>query len=171
MGVRGFDDVLAREKSRLLGFIRRRVGNESDAEDLLQDVLYEFAASAANEPVQDLVAWLFTVARNKIVDLYRRRARQEAVTGEGPGAPALSDEGPDRALWRSTVLEELWDALEELPEEQRDVFVAHEFEGVPFKEMAESSGESISTLLSRKRYAVLFLRRRLQELYDELRGL
>jgi RNA polymerase sigma factor (sigma-70 family) len=168
--VNAFDDVLAREKSRLLGFIRRRVGNESDAEDLLQDVLYELASEMANGHVDDLVAWLFTVARNKIVDLYRRRGRQGEAPGLAAAEPPDSAEAPDRTLWRAAVWEELWDALEELPEEQRQVFLAHEFDGTPFRELAESSGEPINTLLSRKRYAILFLRRRLQELYDELRG-
>ena len=130
------------------------------------------------EPIENLTAWLFTVARNKITDWYRKRrpvALRESGDEIGEGVPINLEEilfdlqdGPDRAYWRSTVWSELAEALDELPEEQRAVFVWHELEGHSFKEIAELTGEPINTLLSRKRYAVLALRERLQDLYDEL---
>lgn len=128
------------------------------------------------EPIEDLTAWLFTVARNKVIDWYRKRrpAPLPQVSSEDEGFPGLEDilfdpaDGPDRAYWRSAVWSELAEALDELPAEQREVFVAHELEGMSFKEIARRTGEPMSTLLSRKRYAVLFLRERLQDLYDEL---
>lgn len=165
------------EKRRLFDFIRRRIGNESDAEDVLQDVFHQLATSYnVTEPIENLTAWLFTVARNKVIDWYRKRrpAALPQVTGEGGGRLDLEDvlfdpaHGPDRAYWRSAVWSELADALDDLPKEQRDVFVAHELEGLSFKEIALRSGEPLNTLLSRKRYAVLFLRERLQDLYAEL---
>jgi RNA polymerase sigma factor (sigma-70 family) len=153
--------------------------NESDAEDILQDVFYQLAASySVTEPIENLTAWLFTVARNKITDWYRKR-RPVALHERGDeiveGVPTNPGEilfdlqdGPDRAYWRSTVWSALAEALDELPEEQRAVFVWHELEGRSFKEIAVLTGEPMNTLLSRKRYAVLALRERLQDLYDEL---
>jgi len=164
------------ERDRLLGFIKRRVRNESDAEDILQDVLYQLAMSySVTEPIEKLTAWLFRVARNKIVDWYRRR-RPEIVplhAPEGGGLSTLeeilfdSDRDPDMLYSRSLVWTELADALDDLPEDQREVFVLHELEGRSFKEIADLTGEPMNTLLSRKRYAVLYLRERLRELYDE----
>jgi RNA polymerase sigma factor (sigma-70 family) len=173
------DGSVRKERKRLFDFIRRRIRNESDAEDILQDVFYQLATSySVTEPIENLTAWLFTVARNKITDWYRKR---RAVTlpvndteTEGGGPLDLEEvlfdprDGPDLAYWRSTVWSELAEALDELPEEQRAVFVWHELEGRSFREIAELTGERINTLLSRKRYAVLALRERLQNLYDEL---
>ncbi len=164
------------ERGRLLKYIRRRVRNESDVEDLLQDVFYQLATSySVTEPIENLTAWLFTVARNKITDWYRRRRHiSEADLRDEEGPTSLEeilfnpDDIPDNAFWRSTVWSELADALEELPEEQRQVFVWNELEGRSFKEIAAMTGVPINTLLSRKRYAVLYLREQLQELYDEL---
>ena len=173
-------DVVERERSRLLGFIRRRVRDPGDAEDVLQDVFYELAeANRLLMPIEHVTGWLFRVARNRITDLFRKR-RPERLASRAPaheadGGPALEDllpspdEGPEARYARSLLLEELEMALEELPREQREVLVAHELEGRSFKAMAEESGVSMNTLLSRKRYAVLRLRERLQEIYDTFR--
>jgi RNA polymerase sigma factor (sigma-70 family) len=142
-------------------------------------VFFQLATSySVTEPIENLTAWLFTVARNKITDWYRKRRTvpmpQQGNEGDGGGPTSLEEilydprDGPDRAFWRSTVWSELAEALEEIPDDQREVFVWHELEGRSFKEIAEMTGESINTLLSRKRYAVLALRKRLQDLYDEL---
>jgi len=169
--------ALKKERGRLLGFIRRRIGDASDAEDILQDVFYQLLVSdGVMEPIENLTAWLFTAARNKVIDWYRKRRppRPPQATGDREGPPDPEEnlfdpaDGPDHAYWRSLFWSELAEALDELPEEQRDVFVAHELEGLTFKAIAERTGEPINTLLSRKHYAVLFLRERLQDLYDEL---
>jgi RNA polymerase sigma factor (sigma-70 family) len=155
------------------------VRNREDAEDILQDVFYQLVTSySVTEPIEKLTAWLFTVARNKIIDWYRKQ--KPVALGPDPGnegAPlTLEDilfdptQNPDEVYSRSLVWTELADALDELPEEQRSVFVMHELEGRSFKEIAEMTGEPLSTLLSRKRYAVLFLREKLQELYEEFRN-
>ncbi len=170
------DRTANRERARLLDFIKRRVRNESDAEDIVQEVFYQLAASySVTEPIEQLTAWLFRVARNKIIDWYRRRRHQDAVPLEAneEEPPRLEEvlydpgDGPDRLYARSLVWTELADALDDLPEEQREVFVLHELEGRSFKEIADMTGEPLNTLLSRKRYAVLYLRERLQGLYDE----
>ncbi len=171
------ETTLKKERGRLLDFIQRRIGNSIDAEDVLQDVFYQLLASdSVVSPIENLTAWLFTAARNKVIDWYRKRRprRLPQATGEHEGSldpeGILSDpaDGPDHAYWRSVFWSALADALDELPEEQRDVFVAHELEGLSFKEIAERTGKPINTLLSRKHYAVLLLRARLQDLYDEL---
>lgn len=164
------------ERKRLLDFIRRRVRTEEDAEDILQDVFYQLATSySVTEPIEKITSWLFTVARNRIIDWYRKK-RPESLPASGgdPAVPLnLEDilydpkQNPDRVYARSLVWTELADALDELPEEQREVFVLHELEGKSFKEIVELTGEPLNTLLSRKRYAVLHLRERLQELYEE----
>ncbi len=176
----GADEVplgaaVEKERARLFGFIRRRIRDEGDAEDLLQDVLYHLVASrSVTEPIENLTAWLFTVARNKIVDWYRKRrpAPLPAAAEDGPldFEAVLADPagGPEFDYWRSELWDALAAALDDMPEAQRDVFVAHELEGASFKEIAERTGEPLNTLLSRKRYAVLFLRERLRDLYDEL---
>jgi len=167
------------ERRRLFDFILSRIRDERDAEDILQDVFYQLVTSySVTEPIENMTAWLFTVARNKIIDWYRKRRSvalvEQQIDGEGEGPLNLEEilfdpqDRPDRAYWRSTVWSELAEALDDLPEEQREVFVWHELEGRSFKEMAEMTGEPINTLLSRKRYAVLVLRERLQELYDEI---
>lgn len=172
--------TVLRERGRLGSFIRRRVGDASEADDILQEVFEELTeAYGLLEPIEQLSAWLFQVARNRIIDRYRRRRHRPKVERladfdeDGRQVdlelelPAL-DEGPEGLYARSLVLEELRRALADLPANQRDVFVANELEGISFKEMAASSGVAINTLLARKRYAVLFLRSRLQSVYDDL---
>src|SRR5262245_4601608 len=167
-------EVVERERSRLLRFIRRRVPDARDAEDVLQDVLYELVeANRLLMPIEHVTGWLFRVARNRITDLFRRK-RPERLGEASAGAEdderlPLEDllpspeAGPDALYARNLLLEELERALGELPEEQREVFVAHELEGHSFNEMAARSGVSLNTLLSRKRYAVRHLRERLQD--------
>ena len=175
-------DVVERERSRLLGFIRRRVPDPGDAEDVLQDVLAALVeANRLLMPIEHVTGWLFRAARNRIVDLFRKkrpeRLTEAVIAGEGDDEERLGlaellpspDAGPDALYARNVLLDELELAFAELPEEQRAVFVGHEIEGRSFKEMAAESGTSVNTLLSRKRYAVLHLRARLQGLYDELR--
>jgi RNA polymerase sigma factor (sigma-70 family) len=169
---RQISEIIAGERSRLRNFIRKRVPNESDVDDLLQEVFYEFIeAYRFMEPVQRWGAWMFRVARNRIIDLFRKR-RFEAVSDDRK--PLLledilpsPDAGPAAAYARTVVLDELGEALAELPAEQRDVFIAHEIEGHSFKEIAARTGVSVNTLLSRKHYAVVHLRRRLQAIYEE----
>jgi RNA polymerase sigma factor (sigma-70 family) len=168
------------ESKRLLDFIRRRVRTDADAEDILQDVFFQLASSySVTEPIEQLTAWLFTVARNKIIDWYRKRKPESLPPDkDDPSLPLNLEEilfdpqqNPDEVYARSLVWTELAGALDELPEEQRQVFIMHELEGKSFKQIAEATGEPINTLLSRKRYAVLFLRERLQELYNEMENL
>jgi RNA polymerase sigma factor (sigma-70 family) len=162
------------ERRRLFDFIRRRIRDDQDAEDILQDVFYTMVTSySVTEPIENLTAWLFTVARNKITDWYRkRRPVQLSEDGADAGPVNLEEilfdpaDGPDTAYWRSSVWSELAEALEDLPEEQRSVFVWNELEGRTFNEIAVMTGVSVNTLLSRKRYAVLALRERLHDLYD-----
>jgi RNA polymerase sigma factor (sigma-70 family) len=173
-------EVVRRERRRLLQFIRERVGDEGDAEDILQDVFYELTeAYRLMKPIEQAGAWLYRVARNRIIDRFRKKrpATFGEVSGGGGDEEARledllpsSDAGPEAAYARSVLLEEVEAALEELPEEQRDVFVAHEMEGRSFKQLAEETGLSINTLLSRKHYAVLYLRRRLQAIYEEFKN-
>jgi RNA polymerase sigma factor (sigma-70 family) len=171
--------AVAREGFRLRAFIRRRVADAADAEDILQEVLSELVeAVRLTTPIEQVGAWLFRVARNRIVDLFRKRAPEAPrdVSFEDEGF-ALEDllsapgGGPEAELARGVLLEELEDALDELPEEQRKVFLAHEIEGRSFKELAAETGVSVNTLLSRKHYAVLHLRRRLRDIYDEFQRL
>jgi len=172
-------EAIARDQPRLRNFIRRRVADQGDAEDILQEVFYELVeAYRMMKPVEQVTAWLFRVARNRITDLFRRRSREALRTGPATvredGEVLLLEEllpspdaGPDAAYARSVLLEELDDALDELPEEQREAFIGHELMGYGFKELAAQSGVSVNTLLSRKHYAVLHLRKRLQAIYDE----
>ncbi len=177
-------DVVKREQSRLRNFIRRRVPDPRDAEDILQDVFYELVeANHLLMPIEHVTGWLFRVARNRITDLFRKKKPESfsdaAVahnhdddddSGELPGFEDLlpsPDAGPEALYARSVLLHELELAVDELPEEQRAVFVAHELEGRSFKQLAAETGVSLNTLLSRKRYAVLHLRERLQSIYDE----
>jgi len=175
---RRISDVVDREQSRLRNFIRRRVPDPRDAEDILQDVFYELVeANRLLMPIEHLTGWLFRVARNRITDLFRKKKPESlsaAVVASDEDEPLLledllpsPDAGPDALYARSVLLDELDDALDELPDEQREAFVGHEIEGRTFKEMAAASGVSVNTLLSRKRYAVLHLRQRLQSIYDE----
>jgi RNA polymerase sigma factor (sigma-70 family) len=172
-------DAVSREQSRLRNFIRRRVADPGDAEDILQDVFYELVeAYRMMKPVEQVTAWLFRVARNRITDLFRARSREAARNEPAriaeDGEELLLEEllpspdaGPDAGYARSVLLDELDHALDELPAEQREVFVAHELMGYSFKELAAQTGVSVNTLLSRKHYAVLHLRERLQAIYDE----
>jgi len=176
---RRISETITREQARLRQFIRKYVPDHGDAEDIFQEVFYELVdAYRLMKPVEQVGAWLFRVARNRIIDLFR--SRRPAVLGNDTMLPTEDGEarqwedllpspeaGPEAAYARSVLLEELDAALEDLPEEQRDVFVAHEIDGRTFKELSEATGVSVNTLLSRKRYAVLQLRRRLQAIYDE----
>ncbi|MGA7513302.1 MAG: sigma-70 family RNA polymerase sigma factor [Candidatus Sulfotelmatobacter sp.] len=175
---RRISEVVKRERSRLGNFIRRRVADPRDAEDILQEVFYELVeANRLLMPIEHVTGWLFRVARNRITDLFRKKKTESfsdaAVAGDDGELLLLEDllpspdAGPDAWFARSVLLEELEFALDELPEEQREVFVGHEIEGRSFKEMAAESGVSINTLLARKRYAVLHLREQLRSVYDE----
>ena len=172
-------DVVAREGSRLSGFIRRRVSDVRDAEDILQDVFCELVeANRLLMPIDHVAGWLFQVARNRIADLFRKKKPERLGDNLSPGHGGehleiedmlpSPDAGPDSLYARAVLLDELERALAELPKEQRDVFVAHEVEGRSFREIAAATGANVNTLLSRKRYAVLRLRERLQRTYDEL---
>ena len=171
-------DVVRREQSRLRNFIRRRVPDPRDAEDVMQEVFYELVeANRLLMPIEHVTGWLFRVARNRITDLFRKKTPERfsdaAVVDEDDEALLLEDllpspdAGPEALYLRSVLLDELELALDELPQEQREVFVAHEVEGRSFKEIAADTGVGVNTLLSRKRYAVLHLRERLQDIYDE----
>jgi RNA polymerase sigma factor (sigma-70 family) len=173
-------EAISREQSRLRNFIRKRVADQGDAEDILQEVFYELVELyRMMKPVEQVTAWMFRVARNRITDLFRKKKREglrnePAVTEDGEvrwleELLPSPDAGPEEAYARSVLAEELDDALDELPDEQRDVFIAHELLGYSFKELAAQSGISLNTLLSRKHYAVLHLRQRLQAIYDEYR--
>ncbi len=177
---RQFADALRRDEPRLRSFIRKRVLDMEDAEDVLQDVFYELiAAYRMMRPAEQVTAWLYRVARNRITDLFRRRkavSLSEAVDAEDDDGTEFGDllpspdDGPDAIYARKLLFEAMDEALAELPEEQREVFVAHELLGKSFKEMATETGVSLNTLLSRKRYAVLHLRNRLQEIREEFDG-
>jgi RNA polymerase sigma factor (sigma-70 family) len=170
-------EVVKRERSRLSNFIRRRVPDPRDAEDILQDVFYELVeANRLLMPIDHITGWLFRVARNRIIDLFRKKKPESfsnaAVGDEEDEVPfedllPSPDIGPDALYARNVLLDELELAIGELPAEQREVFVAHELEGRSFKEIAAQTGVKVNTLLSRKRYAVLHLRERLQGIYDE----
>jgi RNA polymerase sigma factor (sigma-70 family) len=171
-------ETVGREKARLFNFIRSRVPDPGDAEDILQDVLYELVeAYRLMQPIEQVGAWLFRVARNRIADLFRKTKPQllDDALSEAERAAGLTlqdllpspDAGPEAAYARRVLLDEIEEALDELPAQQRQVFVAHEIEGKSFKELAKETGVSLNTLLSRKRYAVLHLRARLQAVYDE----
>jgi RNA polymerase sigma factor (sigma-70 family) len=174
---RQISETIAREQARLRRFIRKRVPDDSDAEDILQEVFYELIdAYRLMKPVEQVGAWLFRVARNRIVDLFR--SKRPTVLGymleiedrdmhQWEDLLPSPDGGPEAAYARRVLIEELDGALEELPQEQREVFVAHEIEGRSFKQLSAATGVSINTLLSRKRYAVLQLRHRLQAIHDE----
>ena len=169
-------EVVRRERSRLLNFIRRRVPDPGDAEDIAQEVFYRLVeANRLLMPVEHITGWLFQVARNRITDLFRKKQPENFSEIDVDDEDGLHfedllpspDAGPEAEYARHVLLEELKEALSELPKEQREVFVAHELEGRSFKELAAETGVSVNTLLSRKRYAVLHLRDRLQRVYDE----
>jgi RNA polymerase sigma factor (sigma-70 family) len=176
---RQISDIILEERSRLRKFIRRRVPDPSDVEDILQEVFYELVeANRLLMPIEHVTGWLFRVARNRITDLFRKK-KPETLSGaavEDEDGELLRiedllpspDAGPEALYFRNLLLDELELALDELPDEQREVFVAHELEGRSFKELSAESGVNVNTLLSRKRYAVLHLRERLQNIHDEL---
>lgn len=172
-------EVVKLERARLKNFIRRRVPNERDAEDILQEVFYELVeAYRMMKPIERVSAWLYRVARNRITDLFRKRtpetlARDPVAVNEDGESLQLEDllpspdAGPEAAYARSVLLDELDAALDELPEELRRVFVAHEMEGRSFKELAQATGLNVNTLVLRKHYAVIQLRERLEAIYEE----
>jgi RNA polymerase sigma factor (sigma-70 family) len=175
---RQISEVITEQRSRLRNFIRKRVSNEADAEDLLQEVFYELVeANRLLMPIEHVTGWLFRVARNRITDLFRKKKAETfsetAVEDEAGEVLQIEDllpspdAGPEALYVRHVLIEELEFALAELPDEQREVFVAHELEGRSYKELSAESGVSVNTLLSRKRYAVLHLRERLQSIYEE----
>jgi len=177
---RQVSQVIAEQSSRLRNFIRRRVPNEADVEDLLQEVFYELIeANRLLMPIDHVTGWLFRVAHNRITDLFRKKKPEsfsDAVVESEDGELLQIEDllpspsaGPEAHYVRNLLFDELEDALDELPDEQREVFVAHELEGRSFKELSEESGVNINTLLARKRYAVLRLRERLQRVHDEFR--
>jgi RNA polymerase sigma factor (sigma-70 family) len=176
---RRINEAIQQERPRLRNFIRRRVADEGDAEDILQDVFYELIqAYRMMKPIEQVGAWLYRVARNRIIDLFRRARPQQSLADPVMNADGGSDltledllpspdEGPEAAFAHGVLVDELAAAIEELPPDQRLVFVAHEIEGRSFKELAAETGVSVNTLLSRKRYAVMHLRKRLQSIHDE----
>jgi RNA polymerase sigma factor (sigma-70 family) len=175
---RQISEIVAEERSRLRNFIRRRVPDPSDAEDIVQEVFYELVeANRLLMPIEHVTGWLFRIARNRITDFFRKKKPEPfsdtAVEGEDGELLRIEDllpspdAGPEALYFRNILLDELELALDELPDEQREVFVAHELEGRSFKELSAASGVGVNTLLSRKRYAVLHLRERLQSIHDE----
>ena len=172
-------EVVRREQGRLRNFVRKRVADPGLAEDILQDVFYELVETyRLMKPVEQAGAWLYRVARNRIIDFFRKKRPEVLGSGRAEGADdegvlmledllPSPDAGPEAAYARKVLLEELTAALEELPPEQRYVFLAHEIDGRSFKDLGDETGLNVNTLLSRKRYAVLHLRRRLQAIYDE----
>ena len=173
-------EVVSREQSRLRNFVRSRVPDARDAEDILQDVFYQLVeANRLLMPIEHLTGWLYRVARNRIIDLFRKNTTESfsdlELADQGDEMLGLEDllpspdAGPEAQFARNVLLDELEMALDELPLEQQEVFVAHEIEGFSFKEITAETGENINTLLARKRYAVLYLRKRLQKIYDEFK--
>jgi RNA polymerase sigma factor (sigma-70 family) len=178
---RYISEVATREKGRLLGFIRQQVRSQEDAEDILQDVLYQFLRGFEDiRSTERITSWLFTVTRNRITDYYRKKkpesfSDKQVVSREEDGAPLMLEDilpaltgDPEDEMMREMIWEAIDLALDEMPEDQRDVFIWNEFEDKGFKEIAAETGEGVNTLLSRKRYAILFLRKKLKELYDQL---
>jgi RNA polymerase sigma factor (sigma-70 family) len=175
-------NTFLREKDKLLGFIRNRVSSSEEAEDILQDVFYQFVAGFETiESLDRVTSWLYSVARNKIIDRYRRDAARpkktdfELVSGQDDDTPLTLqdilpdlDNTPESTLLREAIWDEITDALDELPADQREIFILNELEEKSFREIAEETGISINTLLSRKRYAILALRKRLQSFYDDI---
>jgi RNA polymerase sigma factor (sigma-70 family) len=175
---RQISEIIAEERSRLRNFNRRRVPDAADVEDILQEVFYKLVeANRLLMPIDHITGWLFRVARNRIIDLFRKKKAETFSDGEVEDEDGerlriedllpSPDAGPEALYARNVLLDELELALDELPDEQREVFIAHELEGRSFKELSAESGVKVNTLLSRKRYAVLHLRERLQGIYDE----
>ncbi|HEY9167128.1 MAG TPA: sigma-70 family RNA polymerase sigma factor [Candidatus Kryptonia bacterium] len=176
--------TIEKERGKLFNFIRRNVPTKEEAEDILQDVLYQFANSFQSIEFMDRVsAWLMRVAKNRIIDSRRKKKPKTfadvrfANSGDEQGDSLSIEEiipnlggYPDEAYWQNQFWDEMEDALDELPEEQREVFEMNEFEDMSFREISEIKGEPVNTLISRKRYAVLYLRKRLKNLYEELKN-
>lgn len=175
------ENLFRTDRKKFLGFIRQRVRSQEEAEDILQDVFTNVLAASANvqKPIENIASWVFTAVRNRIIDSYRKKRAETFSDMQTPGQAEdgvdtfenfLGDfgSGPDTDLIRKTIWESVQDGLKELPPEQRDVFVKNEFEGISFREMSEESGVNINTLLARKRYAVLHLRKRLKDLYESI---
>ncbi len=175
---KNISQVISQFGKRLFGFIRQRVNNEADAEDILQDVWYQLTATVDTEPVEQVSSWLFTVARNKIIDKYRKKKpallEDELAFEDENGDISFKEilladnRNPESEHLRNLFWKVLQDALDELPEDQRNVFIWNELEDIPFREISEKTGVAVNTLLSRKRYAVLHLRERLKTLYNEI---
>ena len=175
------ENLFKTDRKKFLGFIRQRVRSQEEAEDILQDVFTNVLAASkkVEKPIENIASWVFTAVRNRIIDSYRKK---RAETFSDMQTPSQSEDGvdtfenfisdmsnhPELDNFRKTIWEKVQDGLQELPEEQRDVFVKNEFEGVSFREMSEDTGVNINTLLARKRYAVLHLRKRLKDLYSSL---
>ena len=176
------ENTFLNEKDKLLGFIRSRVSSVEEAEDLLQDVFFQFVSGFETiESLDRVTSWLYSVARNKIIDRYRRDASRpqrtdfEWITGKEDDVPLTLqdilpdlDNTPESTLLREAIWDEITDALAELPADQREIFIQNEMEEKSFREIADETGVSINTLLSRKRYAILALRKRLQRFYDDV---
>jgi RNA polymerase sigma factor (sigma-70 family) len=175
------EQAVSKERTKLFRFIKNRVANEEDAQDILQDVYYQLASNhGIVEGIENMASWLYRVARNKIIDWYRKRKTESIDTSssfddeedEGyfsqlAGLSTVDADNPDELFERTLVWETMYEALNELPEEQREVFVLHELENKSFNEISEITGVQLNTLLSRKRYAVVHLRERLKSMYDE----
>jgi RNA polymerase sigma factor (sigma-70 family) len=175
-------NTFLKEKDKLLGFIRSRVSTVEEAEDILQDVFYQFVAGfEAIESIDRVTSWLYSVARNKIIDRYRRDAARpkrtdfETLSGKDEDSPLTLqeilpdlDNTPEATMLREAIWDEITEALDELPREQREIFIQNEIEEKSFREISEATGISINTLLSRKRYAIISLRKRLQKFYDDV---
>ncbi len=177
------EQLFKTDRKKFLGFIRQRVRSQEEAEDILQDVFTNVLAASQQmqKPIENISSWVFTAIRNRIIDSYRKKRAETFSDMQLPGAsddPAdtfesfISDKtsDPDTELLRKTIWERVQEGLSELPPEQRDVFIKNEFHGVSFREMSEETGVNINTLLARKRYAVLHLRKKLKELYDSMNG-
>ncbi len=179
--VRQIEELFRRDRKKFLGFIRQRVRTPEDAEDILQDVFTNVLAAAAHvtKPIENIASWVFTAVRNRIIDSYRKKKAESFSDVQLPSQLEEGSEGfeativdpsadPERDLMRQTIWEAVQTVLAELPPEQREVFIKNEFEGIPFRQIAEETGVNINTLLARKRYAVLHLRRRLGKLYEAM---
>ena len=178
---RYIEQVTNREKGRLLGYIRQHVRVPEDAEDILQDVLFQFLKGFGDiRSTERITSWLFTVARNKITDYFRKKkpeplSTMRVISKEEDGAPLMLEDilpaltrNPEDEMMREWIWNAIDQALEEMPENQSDVFIWNEFEDRSFREISEMTAEGVNTLLSRKRYAILFLREKLRELYNQL---
>ncbi len=179
--VQQIEELFRRDRKKFLGFIRQRVRTPEDAEDILQDVFTNVLAAAAHvtKPIENIASWVFTAVRNRIIDSYRKKKAESFSDMQLPSQIEEGSEGfeativdtsadPERDLMRQTIWEAIQEVLAELPPEQREVFIKNEFEGIPFRQIAEETGVNINTLLARKRYAVLHLRKRLGKLYEAL---